>query len=463
MRGLWIWMMAGCFVWTVPYGVSADGGTKRPNVLLIAIDDLNDWVSVLKGHPDARTPNIDRLAARGVLFTQAHCQAPICNPSRTSLMLGLRPSTTGVYENSPWFRSVPALRERVTLKQHFEAQGYETLTTGKIYHGSKVDPPSFKTVGPLPGQRLPQDQRQVTEGPGVKGLWDWGAQVYPDAEFGDYITTSWAVEQLSEEQEKPFFMAVGLYRPHVPLYAPGRLFDALPVDRVHLPNVLDEDRMDLPKSALDLVRNTTPPPHAWMKSSGAWTDVVRAYLACVHFADEQVGRLLDALDHSPHANNTIIVLLSDHGFHLGEKEIWAKRTLWERSTRVPLMISLPDGLRGVSCERPVELLSLYPTLIELCGIAARDDLDGASFAPLLKDPAAPWDHPAITTLGQNNHAVRSERWRYIRYADGAEELYDHTADPNEWHNLAPKPEHASVMAEHRKWLPKVNAKDARRE
>jgi arylsulfatase A-like enzyme len=181
----------------------------------------------------------------------------------------------------------------------------------------------------------------------------------------------------------------------------------------------------------------------------------------VRFTDEQVGRVLDALDDSRYADNTIIVLLSDHGFHLGEKQRWAKVSLWERSTRVPFIIAVPDGKTGVRCSRPIELLSVYPTLISLCGVKQRDDLDGVSLTPLLENPDAEWDLPAVTTLGQNNHTVRSERWRYIRYADGAEELYDHEIDPDEWHNLAGNPAHAEVIRNHRKWLPKTNVPVAR--
>jgi arylsulfatase A-like enzyme len=437
----------------------------RPNVLLIAIDDLNDWVGCLNGHPQASTPNIDRLADRGVLFTNAHCQAPICNPSRTSVMLGLRPSTTGIYLNSPWFRTTPDNRDRITLPQYFRQHGYATLTTGKIYHGSRKDDLSFETVGPLPGQRIALDQQIQTEIASKSRLWDFGPQTYPEEKFGDFVTATWAIDKLGQEQTRPFFLAVGFYRPHVPFYAPTRFFDARPLDEVALPKVRADDRADLPDYAQQLTANATPPPHSWFRSQNKWHAAVQAYLASVSFTDAQVGRLLAALDASPHADNTIVILFSDHGFHLGEKERWAKQSLWERSTRVPFIVCVPGGTKQGRCSRPVELLSLYPTLLELCGLPARNDLEGASVRPLLKNPQAGWSRTAITTYHRNNHAVRDEHFRYIRYEDGSEELYNHREDPHEWNNLAGEPRYDDVKARLAQSLPAVNvvaAKGAKR-
>ena len=434
---------------------------QRPNVLMIAIDDLNDWVGCLGGHAQASTPNIDRLAQRGVLFSNAHCQAPICNPSRTSVMTGMRPSTTGIYLNSPWFRATKANANRVTLGQHFAAAGYETLTAGKIYHGSRVDEASFATVGPRPGQRLQIDKQIVTSIQSNSKLWDFGPQTYPEDQFGDAITAAWAVQELEKARDKPFFIAAGFYRPHVPFYAPQRFFDPRPLDQVELPAVNDDDRNDLPAAATKLTDNATPPPHDWFVSSGQWQPAIQAYLASVSFTDDQVGKLLRALDSSPHRDNTIVVLFSDHGFHLGEKQRWAKQSLWERSTRVPMIVSVPDAVKNQICTRPVELLSLYPTLIELCDLPAKEDLEGTSIVPLLNNPAANWERPAITTYQQNNHAVRSQHFRYIRYADGSEELYDHRSDPNEWTNLADDDQFTSIKQQHAKWLPQTNVANAK--
>ncbi|MBD3676306.1 MAG: sulfatase [Planctomycetaceae bacterium] len=443
--------------------VSSSDAADKPNVLLIAIDDLNDWVGCLDGHPQADTPHIDALAARGTLFTNAHCQAPICNPSRTSLMLGLRPSTTGIYVNSPWFRNTPRNKNRITLPQYFGQHGYHTLTTGKIYHGSRVDVPSFEVVGPRPGQRQKIDERLVKIKGNRSGLWDYGAQQYAEEKFGDFVDASWGIEQLGKEHDQPFFLAVGLYRPHVPWYAPQRFFDKRPLDQVLLPKVKDDDRDDLPGAAIDLTNNPTPPAHDWFVSEHQWKPAVQAFLASSSFTDDQVGRLLHALDESPHANNTIVVLYSDHGFHLGEKQRWAKQSLWERSTRVPFIIRLPGQTTGQRCSRPVELLSVYPTLVELCGLPEKDSLEGVSLKPLLDDPRTDWERPALTTYQQNNHAVRSEHFRYIRYADGSEELYDHRVDPREWNNLAGDSNYRQLMDDHAKWLPKVNVPDARKQ
>lgn len=429
----------------------------KPNVLLIAIDDLNDWVGCLGGHPDAKTPHIDRLAKRGVLFTNAHCQAPICNPSRTSIMYGLRPSTSGVYMNAPRPWTVPSLEERITLPRHFAANGYRTLTTGKIYHGSGLPPADFDVVGPRPGQRLKVDKRLVKD---LKGLWDFGPQDYDEALFQDHADATWAIEQMGQARDRPFFLAVGFYRPHVPFYSPTRVFNEIPLADIDLPVVKENDRSDLPKIVEEVCVPPVAPPHSWFVKSNQWKRAVQSYLACVRWTDEQVGRLLDALDASPHKDNTIVVLYSDHGFFLGEKERWAKQSLWERATKVPFVMAGPGVTKG-SSGAPVELLSIYPTLIELCDLPKRDDLDGRSLLPLLEDPGAGWGHPALTTHGKDNHAVRTERYRYIRYRDGSEELYDHREDPHEWDNLAAMAEFAPLKEKLAAWIPAENAEPAK--
>jgi len=440
----------------------------RPNVLLIAVDDLNDWVSCLNGHPNTKTPNIDRLAKRGVLFTNAHCQAPICNPSRTSILSGLRPSSTGFYDNQPNAASMESFTSRhVTMPRHFAANGYLTLTTGKLYHASRVPKGDFHVIGPRPGQWNDLDEVvQTTKASHVHQLWDFGPQTYDETKFADYVDASWAIERLREKHEKPFFLTIGYYRPHVPFFPPERVYSSPDLaDGVTLPLVKADDRDDISEFAKRLTYNPNPPEHAWMESNGneKWTEALRSYLACIRWTDEQFGRLLDALDASPHARNTVVVLYSDHGFHLGEKQRWAKWSLWERSTRVPFIVSVPGGKRGVKCARPVELLSIYPTLIDVCGLSENAELEGVSLKPLLDNPEAEWPHAAVTTLGRNNHAVRTERWRYIRYADGSEELYDHWTDPNEWSNLASDPGLRSVLADLKKHLPRKNADQVKRD
>jgi arylsulfatase A-like enzyme len=433
---------------------------ERPNVLMIVTDDMNDWISCLGGHEQSITPNLERLAKRGVLFSNAHCQAPICNPSRTSFMTGMRPSSTGIYLNSPWFRNTEKNKSLVTLTQHFQAEGYLTLTTGKIFHASHKDSLSFEVVGPLPGQMNPLDKKIQMTLPSPTRLWDFGPQEYDEDKFNDVVDASWAISRIKEDHDKPFFMALGFYRPHVPFYAPARIHKTLPKESLKLPEVLDTDRDDLSASALALTTLGNPPPHDWFVKSGKWQEAIQAYLACIRFVDEQLGRVLDALDKSPHADNTIILFFSDHGFHLGEKQRWSKVSLWERSTRVPLIISVPEGLQGETCSRPVELLSIYPTLIELCKVAPRPELQGVSLLPLLQRPDAEWSHHAITTLDQSNHAIRTEHWRYIRYADGSEELYDHRKDKHEWNNLAANPEYRDVIDSLKVFLPEENVPQA---
>ncbi len=438
---------------------AAESTAKKPNVLLIAIDDLNDWVGCLKGHPQAKTPHIDALANRGTLFTNAHCQAPVCNPSRTSIMLGMRPSTTGIYQNRPWFRTTALNKARITLPQYFRQHGYETLTTGKIYHGSKVDKPSFETLGPRPGQRLKIDKRLVQIEGSRSGLWDFGAQAYAEEKFSDFADTSWAVKQLKAKHERPFFLAVGLYRPHVPWYAPQRFFDQHPLDLVKLPHSPADDREDLPPGAIALAENPVPPRHSWFVNNNQWKAAVQSYLASTSFTDAQVGRLMKALDNSDYARNTIVVLWSDHGFHLGEKQRWAKQSLWETSTRVPFIIRRPGEEKPQRCEEPVELMSIYPVLTKLCGLPAPQGLEARDISALLDNPAEA-QQPAITTFKFNNHAVRSRDFRYIRYADGSEELYDHRTDRHEWKNLAGDAAYKKIIAEHARWLPEKNVPDA---
>jgi arylsulfatase A-like enzyme len=436
---------------------------ERPNVLLIAIDDMNDWASCLGGHPDGNTPNIDRLAKRGTLFTNAHCQAPICNPSRASIMYGIRPSTSGVYMNAPRPWTVPSLKDKTTLPRWFALHGYHTMTTGKIYHGSGLPEGDFDEVGPRPGQRYKTDPRLV-DIPDGGNLWDYGPLEYAEEKFQDHIDATWAMERLGERYEKPFMLAVGFYRPHVPFYAPARIFEDYPIKSVQLPRVKKGDRDDLPDTAKKVTEKKPPLDHDWFEESGEWKAAVQAYLACIQWTDEQVGRVLDALDASPHGDNTIIVLYSDHGFHLGEKHRWTKMSLWERSTRVPFVISAPEFPEDQVCEHPSELLSIYPTLTELCSLPENPDLEGESLVSLLENPESSWVHRAITTYGRNNHTVRSQDYRYIRYHDGSEEFYDMKKDPREWDNLATgkrKPKTQKLIDELAQYLPAINAVEAK--
>jgi arylsulfatase A-like enzyme len=438
--------------------------TGRPNVVFIAIDDLNDWVGHLGGHPLVKTPHLDALAARGTALTNAHCQAPLCNASRASLLVGLRPSTTGIHGLAPSFRDIPQFADRVTLPQYFAEHGYRTAGVGKIFHtgtrsGGKKSPADFQENGRHGGVGATPPSRLVTSPPMPHPLVDWG--VWPpdndDTVKGDYAVASWAIEQIEKApQDKPFFIAAGFFLPHVPCYATQKWFDLYPDDDTVLPAILEGDRDDTPRFSWYLHWRLPEPRLDPLRKANQWRNLVRSYLASTSFVDAQVGRVLAAIDESGHRDNTIVVLWSDHGWHVGEKAITGKNTLWERSTRVPLIFAGPGVTPGQRCSRPVELLDIYPTLVDLAGMPPRDDLEGESLVPLLRDATAPRQRPAITTHGQGNHGVRSERWRYIRYADGSEELYDLDADPNEWQNLANQPEHSATIAEHVKWLPSVD-------
>ncbi len=434
-------------------GEAAQPAGSRPNVLFVAIDDLRDWTGFLAGHPDVKTPNLDRLAQRSIKFTRAYCAAPACNPSRASLLTGLRPSTTGVYHNNqPWR---PALPNAVTLPEHFMAAGYHVAGGGKIFHGGTNDHKYWHEY--FDQRKDPQPANTPVNGIRNAQHFDWGPVDVDDDAMSDYQVVSWAQKFLASKQEKPFFLAVGLYRPHLPWYVPKKYFDKFPLESVKLPEVKEDDLDDVPEAGRKMARPEGD--HRRVLESKNWEKAVQGYLASIAFADAQIGRLLDALESSPYADNTLIVLWGDHGWHLGEKQHWRKFALWEEATRVPLLVSLPGQKSGQECPRTVNLVDLYPTLIELCNLPAKE-LDGVSLVPLLKNPQAPWDRPSLTTHGRNNHAVRSERWRYIRYADGSEELYDHEQDPKEWKNLAGDPQYSQIKASLAKYLPQTNAPDA---
>lgn len=430
-----------------------------PNIVFIAIDDLNDWVGPLGGHPQARTPNMDRLARRGVTFTNAHCQAPLCNPSRASFMTGLRPSTTGVYALNPWFRTDKRWADLVTLPQYFMKHGYQALTCGKLYHDAYPPPEGRKpntefTYWGYHGTAGPRPPKKFINTPDPHPLVDWGAFPERDDQMDDWKIADCGIEQIQAKPKQPFLLSVGFRRPHVPCYAPQKWFDLYPDATLKMPPIKLDDRDDTPGFSWYLHWRLPEPRLAWLQSAGQWRALVQAYLASVSFVDSQVGRVLDAIEANGLNDNTYIVMISDHGWHLGEKLITGKNTLWEESTRVPLIIAGPGiGVGGV-CKQPAELLDLYPTLVDLCDLPAKGGLEGHSLAPQLHDVAAPRAWPAITTHGPNNHSVRDERYRYIRYADGSEELYDLETDPNEWTNLAADPARAELKQRLAKWLPK---------
>lgn len=429
---------------------NAATAADRPNVLFIAIDDLNHWVGHLGRHPQTKTPNIDRLAAQGVTFKHAYCTAPACNPSRASLMSGMRPSTTGCYLNSQNWR--PGISEDKLLNSQFAKADYRVYGAGKIYHGAGDRGGDWTDYFPGKGQT---ERHPDAKDNGVGGI-----QFYPvsntDEEMPDYGVVSYGIEKLNEKSDKPFFLAVGLVKPHMPFSVPKKWFDMFPLESIQLPPHREDDLADVPPSGVKMAGPNGD--HAKIVASGRWKEAVQAYLATIAFCDSQVGRLLDALEKSPHRDNTIVCLWSDHGWSLGEKSHWRKFALWEEPTRTVFVWKVPDMTQpGGVCERTVDYVTIYPTVCDLANLPKPDHLDSRSLVPLLKDPKAAWDLPAITTHGRKNHTVRTEGWRYIRYANGEEELYDEAADPLEYANLAGKPEYASRKEELAKWLPKTDA------
>ena len=429
---------------------------KKPNVLLISIDDLNDWIGCLEGHPQAKTPNIDRLAGKGTLFSNAHCQAPVCQPSRSSMMTSRYPSSTGLYFLSPDLRQSKETKNALTMPERFHKEGYKVFGAGKIFH-HKLNNSIFNKVGEYhkTGGFGPTPKKKINY-PIGHPLWDWGAYPEEDKNMPDYKLAQYGKKKLSEKHEKPFFMALGFYRPHVPMYAPKKWFDMHPLKDVKLPVVKAGDNKDISQYANNLVTlNHVSPTHKWiLDNDKQWEKATQAYLASITFADYYVGEILDALEKGPNADNTIVVLFSDHGFHMGEKEHWAKRTLWEDGTRVPIIFA-GKGLKSKQLsKRPIGLIDVYPTLLDLCGITKDEKHEGLSVKALLDNPEAEWNTPARTTFGLGNHSIRSTKWRYIKYVDGSQELYDLEADPNEWNNLASDSKYAEVIKDHAKWLPK---------
>ena len=430
------------------WAADAAAKARRPNVLFIAIDDLNHWVHHLGRNEQTLTPNLDRLAQRGVTFTRAYAAAPVCNPSRAALMSGLMPSTSGVYDNSTDWRQYIA--QDLPLTTHFRKNGYYVAGAGKIYHESYRRDAEWDDYL----QKEGGDPKPGGEDTGVGGI-KFAPLDCRDEDMQDFRIVSWTIEQLQRDHAKPFFLACGVHKPHMPWNVPRKYYDLHPLDKIRLPPVNEHDLDDVPPRG---VRFANPSgDHAAILKSGRWKDAVQGYLAAITFTDMNVGRLLDALDKSQYRDNTLIVAWGDHGWHLGEKLHWRKFTLWEEATRAPLLWVVPGVTpAGAACRRTVDFMSLYPTLCDLCGLEIPKHVEGVSLKPLLAKPDAPWDRPALTTYLYNNHSVRSERWRYIHYEDGGEELYEETKDPLEWTNVAGKAEYAPVKEELARRLPKVN-------
>lgn len=452
---------------------------EKLNILFIAVDDLSDWAGFLSGHAGMKihTPNIDRLASRSMIFTNAHTPAPACAPARTAIMTGVHHTRSGAentyWEDGPKWREFDSLKNVLTMEQFFRQQGYKTLGAGKIYHSqappwlptSQTEPENWDFYYPSPyishpfqirapkDVIYPDDVDNESRPGGAEGWWTWGPIPVPDEKMADYHVVDWASYQLNQKHEKPFFLAVGTWKPHDPWEVPQKYFDMYPLENIVLPACKENDLED----AFDHGRRWIM---KWVVANNQWEKVIQAYAASITFSDAMVGRLLEAFEKSDYVDNTIVILWSDHGMHMGEKENIEKFTLYERSTRVPLIISAPGLTRaGAACDQPVSLMDLYPTLVDLTGFDKPSHLDGKSLLPQIKNPNTK-TLPVISSYKFDwakqkivGHAVRSNRYRYIYYPEiNLEELYDHQNDPNEWDNIAYKKESKKIINEHRQVL-----------
>ncbi|MBF0198522.1 MAG: sulfatase [Planctomycetes bacterium] len=443
--------------------------TEKPNVLFISVDDLNDWAGYLGGHPNAKTPNIDRLAQSGSAFTNTYCAAPACGPSRAALMTGVLPSNSGVYFNQDDWRVAPRLKGIKTIPESFRDNGYKTLGSGKIFHGPHFDIERWDEYWPEDRQtpkdrnRPPKELKHKMGGQAAKGNFNWGPTKNSIEKMGDFQVTEYVCSALKKDHHKPFFLGCGIFRPHLPWFVPKEYFDRFPLNEIKLPKVLENDTDDLPPAAFEFIGDYGPSSdkgknddHPRLLKHGKWKHAVQAYLACIAFADDCVGRVLDTLKNSKYHDNTIVILWSDHGWNLGEKTHWRKFALWEDTARCNLILKMPGQSKGQSIKAPVGLIDIFPTLLDLCGLPANKNNDGLSLKALMENPNTSWQRPALTTYGKNTHALRSKKWRYIHYEKGDEELYNHETDPSEWTNLASNPEYTSVLKKMRDMLPKTN-------
>jgi arylsulfatase A-like enzyme len=443
-----------CFAAPTKNGTLDFGGLesdKKPNVLFIAIDDMNDWVGFLGGHPQAKTPNMDRLAKRGVNFTNAHCIAPACSPCRLGLLYGIQPFNSGLY---PFYNhgKIPqkVLGKFTSLPKLFRKNGYLSYGAGKIFHGSKALPEDWDDYHQHSGEPLKfAAENGYQQGKSKKMA--FCPTTNPLGDHPDYQVTSYGIDVINQEHNQPFFLAVGIVKPHLPFVCPQEFFDIY-AGKIQQPLIRQRDLSDVPWVGRSMAKLSDD---FKFRKDETWEKVHRSYLACNSWADYNVGRILDALEASDHAANTIVVLWSDHGYHQGEKRSFRKFTLWEESTRVPFIIldPRPGRMKAGNCNEAVSLIHVYRTLADMAGLDVPDYVDGESLTQQLREPATELDSPAITTWGRGNYSVRGDKFRYTKYFDGGEELYDHANDPQEWKNLADDPQFAANKNELSNFLP----------
>ena len=422
---------------------------KHPNVLFISLDDMNDWVGPLAGNNQSITPSLDQFAQAGVNFTQNYTPSPGCNPSRSATLTGLHTYTSGMYSNYQDWRNVPELQTVQTIGQHFRSNGYYTAGAGKIFHYDQVDTLGWDDYYPSILKPMPDDDFPETRPanmPAFKymyNMFDWGPLDISDEETADFKSVSYITSQLEKNHDKPFFLAAGIYRPHLPWYVPQKYFDRFPLETIRKPKVFEDDISDLGPVAKEIIARGGD-YHKHVVEAGQWEKAVQGYLASISYADEMVGRLLQALEDSPYADNTIVVIWSDHGWQLGEKMHWRKFALWENVIRTVMMIKVPEGLekmpdgsaKGVATTNLTSLLDIYPTLADLCNLTERNDFDGISLRTMLSNPLDKVSRAVVTSYDYGSYSVRFENWHYIEYIDDSEELYNLDEDPEEWHNLA---------------------------
>jgi arylsulfatase A-like enzyme len=427
-------------------------GQEQPNVLFIAVDDLNDFPAYAGRYKGAITPNLDKLASRGMAFNSAYAQYSVCSPSRASVMSGFYPHRLQgkLNEDDVVQKEVKKLGSEL-MHTWFRNNGYKTLATGKILH-----------------RHLPEGTLDDSGGRGLfsaglgklKENWhqngtmtDWATEPVSDEQMPDHQSAQWAVEQLDQEHEKPFFLMVGFLRPHNPWYVPKKWWDLYDREKINLPPYKADDLDDLPPMGLNNIKEVMPRTE-WAIENDQWKNIVHSYLASISFMDHQVGKVLDALENSNYSDNTIIVLWSDHGYHMGEKNTFQKHSLWERSAHVPLLFA-GAGVNAGESDRVVSLLDIYPTLVEMCGLPENPKNEGRSLVPLMENPSLAWPFPAVSGYGKESYAIQNERYRYLRYKDGSEEFYDLKNDPHEWNNISEDSEIAGIKKEMNAQLKKI--------
>ncbi len=455
------------FISCAPLAMAIGQGPDRGkmNVLFIAVDDLNDWIGCFGGNPQVKTPNIDRLARNNsMIMMNTQCPSSVSCPSRSAFLTGLRPSTTGVYQNTQNLRDSKIAMGVPTMPQYFSQKGYYTLSTGKIFHkhvfNGEPDEGQWafdlweneKGGFPIDKSKIPMSGMDVTGTVGT--LMDWGPTAVGKEKTQDWISAQWAANKLGEDFDKPFFMMLGISKPHLTWYVPQEYFDRYDLNSIIIPDFHEDDLDDI--LTPDGKKKFEPgADYRIIKASGKFREAARAYMACISYVDDCIGLVLDALEKSKYKDNTIVVLLGDHGWFLGEKLRYRKTFLWEESVRSPLIIKVPGMTSTSKCTRIVNFMDLYPTLADLCGLPVPRHCEGRTIVPLLKNPDKKW-YPSLTTMGYKNHSVRSEQFRYNCYQDGTEELYDHYTDPMEWHNLIKDPKYNKVVKKLRAYLPETD-------